>query len=85
MNWYKIKNAESPKIHPISRNSYGEATVFILGKEYRYINVSYIEWERLSEFVKHQNYRSAFALLQKLTMDPLFHKKPQNRQKTLFD
>ena len=73
-NWYKqLKLADSPLIAPVSRNSYGEATVYIKGKEYHYRYVPEPAWSQLVALVKHKNWGSAFPMLQSLELDPYYH------------
>jgi hypothetical protein len=81
MNWFKYAK-ETPVILPRSCNSYGEATVFINGKEYHYINVPCNAiWDKLKFMIAKRNFAAAFRVIKSLTLDPDFHKPKEEKPK----
>ena len=71
-NWF-TKICQVPLIILSAYNSYGELTVYIKGKKYRYINVPEQIYSKLTALLRKHNHGAAFKILQSLDLNPEYH------------
>jgi len=67
MNWYKIAN--SPKMIVTSYNSYGDMTILIGEKQYKYVNVNQVDYDKLEYYIRANNKSAAFKLIKLLKQE----------------
>ena len=79
MNWFKVSNKQ-PSIIVSSYNNFGDMSVIINGKRYKYIEVSPYNKDMLEQYIRYKNWSYAFKLIRSLKME----EKEDNQQEFNF-